>query len=160
MLSEEAKTQITNLRAVYPERQSALLPALYVAQGEIGWLPDAAMDEVAQLLDLPPAEVGSVASFYTMFYRHPVGKNIISLCTNLSCHLLGADTLASYLSKKLGVGNGETTPDGLFTLEFVECIGACDYAPAMLVNGKLYRTMSEEKIDALLDELKAASANP
>jgi len=156
MLSEEAKAHITSLRATYPERQSALLPALYVAQGEIGWLPDAAMDEVAQLLDLPLAEVGSVASFYTMFYRHPVGKSIISLCTNLSCHLLGADTLGSYLSKKLGVGDGETTPDRLFTLEFVECIGACDFAPAMLVNGKLYRTMSEEKIDALLDELKGA----
>lgn len=153
MLSEKAKNDIANLRALYPERQSALLPALYVAQGEIGYLPDAALDEVAQLLDLPPAEVGSVASFYTMFYRRPVGKHIISLCTNLSCHLLGADTLADYLSKKLGIGNGQTTPDGKITLEFVECIGACDYAPAMLVNGTLYKNMTPQKVDQLLEEL-------
>jgi NADH-quinone oxidoreductase E subunit len=153
MLSEKAKQQIAHLRGTYPQRQSALLPALYVAQGEIGYLPDAALDEVAVLLDLPPAEVGSVASFYTMFYRHPVGKNIISLCTNLSCHLLGADTLAGYLKQKLGVGNGETTPDGKVTLEFVECIGACDFAPALLVNGTLYKNMTAEKVDQLLSEL-------
>jgi len=156
MLSEQTKQHITHLRTVYPQRQSALLPALYAAQGEIGYLPDEALDEVAELLDLPPAEVGSVASFYTMFYRHPVGKNIISLCTNLSCHLLGADTLAAYLSKKLGIGNGETTADGKITLEFVECIGACDFAPAMLVNGTLYKNMTEEKVDRLIEELQKA----
>ena len=155
MLTEQAKQRIADLRQKYPERQSALLPALYLAQGEIGYLPDEALDEVAGLLDLPPAEVESVASFYTMFYRHPVGKNIISLCTNLSCHLLGADTLAGYLEKSLGVASGETTADGLFTLEFVECIGACDYAPAMLVNGALHKNMTQEKVDALLQQLKA-----
>jgi NADH-quinone oxidoreductase subunit E len=153
MFSEQARQQISSLRAMYPQRQSALLPALYVAQGELGYVPDEALNEVAQLLDLPPAEVGSVASFYTMFYRHPVGKNIISLCTNLSCHLLGADTLASYLQQKLGIGNGETTADGTFTLEFVECIGACDYAPAMLVNGTLHKNMTAQKVDRLLEKL-------
>jgi NADH-quinone oxidoreductase subunit E len=156
MLSNQAKDHIASLRAMYPQRQSALLPALYVAQGEIGYLPDEALDEVAALLDLPVTEVGSVASFYTMFYRHPVGKNILSLCTNLSCHLLGADTLAAYLSEKLGVGNGQTTTDGKFTLEFVECIGACDYAPAMLVNGELHGNLTNESIDKLLGELSAA----
>jgi NADH-quinone oxidoreductase subunit E len=155
MLSEQAKQQIGSLRALYPQRQSALLPALYVAQGELGYVPDEALDEVAQLLDLPPVEVGSVASFYTMFHRQPVGKNIISLCTNLSCHLLGADTLAGYLSKKLGIGNGETTPDGKITLEYVECIGACDFAPALLVNGALHKNMTIEKVDKLLDGLQA-----
>lgn len=154
MLSDNARQEIAHLRAQYPERQSALLPALYVAQGEIGYLPDTALDEVATLLDLPPAEVGSVASFYTMFYRQPVGKTIISLCTNLSCHLLGADTLASYLKTKLGVGNGQTTPDGKITLEFVECIGACDFAPAMLVNGTLHKNMTAEKVDSLLASLQ------
>jgi NADH-quinone oxidoreductase subunit E len=138
---------------MYPQRQSALLPALYVAQGEIGYLPDKALDEVALLLDLPPAEVGSVASFYTMFHRQPVGKHVISLCTNLSCHLLGADTLAGYLSKELGIGNGETTPDGKVTLELVECIGACDFAPALQVNGKLYKSMTTETVDKLIEEL-------
>jgi NADH-quinone oxidoreductase subunit E len=155
MLSSQAKEHIAGLRAMYPQRQSALLPALYVAQGEIGYLPDDALDEVATLLDLPVTEVGSVASFYTMFYRHPVGKNILSLCTNLSCHLLGADTMAAYLSEKLGVGNGGTTADGQFTLEFVECIGACDYAPAMLVNGELHGNLNKESIDRLLDQLRA-----
>jgi NADH-quinone oxidoreductase subunit E len=153
MLSEHAQQEIARLRALYPERQSALLPALYVAQAEIGYVPDAVLGEVAELLDLPPAEAGSVASFYTMFHRQPVGKTMLSLCTNLSCHLLGADTLAGYLSKKLGVGNGETTPDGKFTLEFVECIGACDHAPALLVNGVLHGPMTVQKVDALLEEL-------
>jgi NADH-quinone oxidoreductase subunit E len=155
MLSSQAKEHIAGLRAMYPQRQSALLPALYVAQGEIGYLPDDALDEVATLLDLPVTEVGSVASFYTMFYRHPVGKNILSLCTNLSCHLLGADTMAAYLSEKLGVGNGGTTADGQFTLEFVECIGACDYAPAMLVNGELHGNLTKQSIDELLSKLSA-----
>ena len=155
MLSEQARQQITSLRAMYPERQSALLPAIYVAQGELGYVPDEAMDEVAQLLDLPAVEVGSVVSFYTMFHRQPVGKNIISLCTNLSCHLLGSDTLADYLSKKLGIANGETTPDGKFTLEFVECLGACDHSPALLVNGVLNGPMTTEKVDQLLAELAA-----
>jgi NADH-quinone oxidoreductase subunit E len=155
MLSEHARQHITSLRASYPQRQSALLPALYVAQGEIGYLPDEAMAEVAALLDLPLTEVGSVASFYTMFYRHPVGKNIISLCTNLTCHLLGADTMASYLSEKLGIANGQTTPDGKVTLEFVECIGACDYAPAMLVNGGLHGNLTKETVDQLLAKLLA-----
>lgn len=153
MLSDQAKKQISGLRAMYPERQSALLPALFVAQGEVGYLPAETLDEVAALLDLPPTEVGSVASFYTMFYRHPVGKNIISVCTNLSCHLLGADTLASHLSKKLGISHGETTADGKFTLEHVECIGACDYAPALLANGVLHKNLTENKIDKLLDKL-------
>lgn len=155
MLSEQARQHITSLRALYPQRQSALLPALYVAQGEIGYLPDEAMAEVAALLDLSLTEVGSVASFYTMFYRHPVGENIISLCTNLSCHLLGADTMAAYLSDKLGIGSGQTTPDGKVTLEFVECIGACDYAPAMLVNGTLHGNLTKEKVDQLLAKLLA-----
>jgi NADH-quinone oxidoreductase subunit E len=154
MLSEQAKQHIGELRAMYPQRQSALLPALYVAQGEIGYLPDEALTEVADLLDLSPAEVGSVASFYTMFYRHPVGKNIISLCTNLSCQLNGAGTIGTYIAKKLGVGNGETTADGKITLELVECIGACDHAPAMLVNGHLYGELIPEKIDKVLAELE------
>jgi NADH-quinone oxidoreductase subunit E len=154
MLSEQAKQQIASLRAMYPERQSALLPALYVVQGELGYVPDEAMDEVALLLDLPAVEVGSVVSFYTLFHRHPVGKNMLSLCTNLSCHLLGADTLAGHISKTLGIDNGETTSDGKFTLEFVECIGACDHAPAMLVNGVMHGPMTTETVDKLLHELR------
>lgn len=158
MLSDQARQHISDLRALYPERQSALLPALYVAQGELGYLPDEALYDVADVLDLPVAEVGSVASFYTMFYRHPVGKNIISLCTNLSCQLNGADTIGGYISNKLGIGNGETTADGAVTLEFVECIGACDHAPAMLVNGKLHGEMTSEKIDSVLKNLQQSQA--
>ncbi len=153
MLSEQGRREIERLRDLYPQWQSALLPALYVAQEEYGYLPDEALDEVAQLLNLPPTEVASVASFYTMFHRKKVGKHIIRLCTNLSCQLNGADTVGGYIAKKLGIGNNQTTPDGKITLEFVECLGACDQAPAMLVNDKLYGGVTAEQVDAIIGDL-------
>jgi NADH-quinone oxidoreductase subunit E len=128
-----------------------LLPALYVAQGEVGYLPDEALHEVAKLLDLPPADVAATASFYTMFYRQPVGKRIIRVCTNLSCKLRGADRVAQRLTERLGVGHNGTTPDGEYTLEFVECLGACDKAPVILVNETLHAHVTENQIDDLLD---------
>lgn len=157
MLSEQAKNEIRALGAAYPDRRSAVLPACYVAQGEIGYLPDEALGEVANLLGLPALDVAAATSFYTMFYRTPVGKHILRVCTNLSCQLLGADSIAGYLGKKLGIAPGQTTADGCFSLETVECIGGCDVAPAMLVDDKLLGPMTPEKIDALLAELGRAS---
>jgi NADH-quinone oxidoreductase subunit E len=154
MLSDSGKRKIATLRTMYPQRQSALLPALYLAQDEYGYLPNEAIDEVAQLLDVPPAEVESVASFYSMFYRRRVGANIIRLCTNMSCHLWGADTVATYVAKKLGIGDGQTTADGKITLELVECLGACDQAPVMLVNDHLYGNLTLERVDEILDEVQ------
>ncbi len=153
MLSENAKAEIEQLKGKYPDPKSALLPALYVAQREHGWLSPEVMRDVAEVMDLPPAEVASVASFYTMFNRQPVGENLIQVCTNISCSLLGAEHIVEYLKSKLGIDVGETTPDNKFTLVTVECLGSCGTAPMMQVNDTYYENLTEEKIDRILAEL-------
>ncbi len=153
MLSEKAKTQIDALRRKYPDPKSALLPALEIAQREHGWLSEEIMQEVGQAMDLPPTEVASVASFYTMFYTQPVGEHVIQICTNISCSLLGAEHLVDYISRQLGIEVGETTPDGKFTLLTVECLGSCGTAPMMQVDEMYYENLTEEKIDRILAEL-------
>jgi NADH-quinone oxidoreductase E subunit len=102
---------------------------------------------------LPPTEVASVASFYTMFNRQPVGENLIQVCTNISCSLLGAEHIVEYLKDKLGIDVGETTPDNKFTLAIVECLGSCGTAPMMQINDTYYESLTEEKIDQILEEL-------
>ncbi|MFZ1707265.1 MAG: NADH-quinone oxidoreductase subunit NuoF [Anaerolineae bacterium] len=132
MLSDLAQTEIKELMARYPQRLSALLPALYVAQREAGWLPAAALQDVAQLFGLMPAEVEEVASFYSMFNLHPVGEYHLEVCTNVPCQLRGATGCANQLKQALGVDYGETTPDGKFTLDHMECLGACGTAPMFM----------------------------
>lgn len=153
MLSEKAKAEIEQLKGKYPDPKSALLPALEIAQREHGWLSQEAMREVGQAMDLSPTEAASVASFYTMLYREPVGEHVIQVCTNISCSLLGAEHIVDYLSRKLGVGVGQTTPDGKFTLLTVECLGSCGTAPMMQVDEAYYENLTEEKIDRVLAEL-------
>lgn len=151
MLSENAVAEIKKARSRYPDPKSALLPALAIAQQENdGWLSPEVMIEVAEVMGLPPAEVGSVASFYTMFHCRPVGKYLIQVCTNISCSLLGAEHILQYIKGKLGIEVGETTPDGLFTLLTVECLGSCDTAPMMQINNKYYENLTPEKVDAIL----------
>ena len=153
MLSEKAKAQINELKGKYPDPKSALLPALEIAQQEHGWLSEKIMREVGQAMDLPPTEVASVASFYTMFYREPVGEHVIQVCTNLSCSLLGAEHIVNHISRQLGIEVGETTPDGKFTLLTVECLGSCGTAPMMQVDETYYENLTEERIDRILAEL-------
>ena len=158
MLSEEARAEIQKIREEYPPAvgvvDSAVLPALEVAQREHGgWLPTEAIDEVAEVLGLSPTRVGSVASFYTMFHRRPMGRHLISVCTNVTCSLLGAEHLLDYIGRKLGIGPGETTADGLFTLEEVECLGSCGTAPMMQVDDVYYENLTEDKIDRILAEV-------
>ncbi len=153
MLSENAKTEIKQIRGKYPDPRSALLPAMYVAQREHGWLSPEVMRDVAEVMDLPPTEVASVASFYTMFNRQPVGENLIQVCTNISCSLLGAEHIVEYLKSKLGIDVGQTTPDNKFTLVTVECLGSCGTAPMMQINDTYYEDLTEEKIDRILAEL-------
>jgi NADH-quinone oxidoreductase subunit E len=153
VLSENAKAEIKQIRGKYPDPRSALLPALYVAQRERGWLSPEVMRDVAEVMDLPPTEVASVASFYTMFNRQPVGENLIQVCTNISCSLLGAGHIVEYLKSKLGIDVGETTPDNRFTLVTVECLGSCGTAPMMQINDTYYEDLTEEKIDRILAEL-------
>ena len=154
MLSEELKTRITQLKERYPQSKSALLPALHLARREHdGWLSDEVMAEVAEVMGLPSAEVRSVVSFYTLFNRQPVGRYLVQVCTNISCSLLGADRIVNHLERKLGIGVGETTPDGLFTLLEVECLGSCGTAPAMQVNDTYYENLTVERVDQILSEL-------
>ncbi len=153
VLSDKAVEAIRQAQARYPHPRSALMPALHIAQQELGWLPREALVQVADLLDLTPAEVLSVASFYTMYNRWPVGKYLIQVCTNVSCSLLGAEHLLEHISRKLGIRVGETTPDGLFTLVEVECLGSCGTAPVMQVNERYYEQLTAAKVDEILEEL-------
>lgn len=154
MLSDKAKSEIQQLKARYPHPNSALLPALALAQKEHGWLSPEVLEEVAAVMDLSPAQVGSVASFYTMFNRRPVGKYLIQVCTNIACSLLGAEHIVEHLKRQLGINIGETTPDGLFTLLEVECLGSCGTAPAMQVNDTYYENLTAEKVDEILAGLR------
>jgi len=153
VLSENAKAEIKQIRGKYPDPRSALLPALYVAQREHGWLSPEVMRDVAEVMELPPTEVASVTSFYTLFNRQPVGENLVQVCTNISCSLLGAEHIVEYLKSKLGIDVGETTLDNKLTLVTVECLGSCGTAPMMQINDTYYGNLTEEKIDRILAEL-------
>ena len=153
MLSEEAKAEIIKVRGKYPDPKSVVMPALSIAQNENGWLSPDTLAEVADFLDLPPAEIEGVASFYTMYRLKPMGKYLIQLCTNISCSLLGGGSLAKYLEKRLGVVEGETTRDGKFTWIQVQCLGSCGTAPVMQINDTYCENLTEEKIDEILKEL-------
>ena len=149
----EAMARIEKLLTRYPTKQAALLPVLWVAQETWGWISKESSEEVARLLGLPASHVDGVLTFYTMFNLRPVGKNLLQICTSISCHLLGAEALVEHCGKKLGIGVEETTKDGKFTLVEVECIAGCDKAPSMMVNDKYYEPMDEKKLDQLLDRL-------
>jgi len=152
--SDTAMQEYRELLGHYPTRQAALLPTLWIAQREFGWLPDAAQDYVASLMELPPAHVRAVVSFYTMFHRKPVGRYLLDVCTNLSCRLRGADKIVDCLSSKLGVRLGETTPDGKFTLASVECLASCGTAPMLQLNqAEYYENLTEASTLKLIDEL-------
>lgn len=154
MLSDRSRAEILKIKQEYPDPRSALLPALYLAQeAHGGWLPEEAYDEVATVMGLPPTYVASVASFYTMLNRKPVGRHLIQLCTNVSCSLLGAERLVVFIAQKLGIKPGETTPDGRFTLREVECLGSCGTAPMMQVDDQYYENLTAEKVEQILESL-------
>ncbi len=154
VLSDRSKAEIQKIRDEYPDPQSALLPALCLAQADYGgWLPGAALDEVAAAMDLPATRVAATASFYTMLNTKPVGRHLIQVCTNITCSLLGAERLVDCIGCKLGIGVGETTKDGKFTLLEVECLGSCGTAPMMQVDDRYYENLTEEKIDQILADL-------
>ena len=140
-----------------PDRKrSAVLAALYLVQEQQGYLTGNAMRHIAPLVDLAPAEVEDVATYYVMFYRQPVGKYVLQVCRTLSCALNGAELVTEALSEKLGIGVGETDPSGMFTLLEFECLGACDRAPVLMVNNELWHeTLRPEHAGRLLDEIKA-----
>ena len=157
MLSTESLALIDKEIAKYPaeQRQSAVMSALRIAQVEKGWLSNEVMDFVADYLGMQPIAVYEVATFYNMYNTKPVGKHKLCVCTNLPCKLMGADAVAERLKNKLGIEFGETTEDKRFTLVEGECMGACGDAPLLLVNNhRMESFLNDEKVDALLDELK------
>ncbi|HKA83485.1 MAG TPA: NADH-quinone oxidoreductase subunit NuoE [Acidimicrobiales bacterium] len=141
--------------ARYPRPRSALIPLLHLAQEQDGHLTEEAMEHIAELVDVTPAEVLGTASFYEMFKREPVGDYVITVCTNISCMLVGGEELLHHLEHRLGVKTGSTTPDGKFTLEDVECIAACSEAPCMQVNYRYFDRVQLDDVDDLLDDLRA-----
>ena len=157
LLSEQTYKKIDRELAKYPadQRQSAVMAALAIAQDEKGWLATDTMQDIADYIGMPAIAVQEVATFYNMYNTKPVGKIKISVCTNLPCALSGGERAARHLKEKLGIDFRETTADGQFTLVEGECMGACGDAPVMLVNNKrMCSWMSDEKIDALVEELK------
>jgi NADH-quinone oxidoreductase subunit E len=157
MLSQDCYKKIDRELAKYPadQRQSAVMASLAHAQVELGWLSPETMQEIADYIRMPAIAVQEVATFYNMYNLKPVGKAKITVCTNLPCALSGGERAGQYLKDKLGIDYRDTTADGQFTLMEGECMGACGDAPVMLVNNhRMCSFMSNEKIDALVDELK------
>ena len=154
VFSEQSEAKIQETLKHYPTRQAALLPVFWIAQREFGWISSEVMELIAKRLDLSPAHVYGVATFYTMLHKKPVGKYHLQVCRTLPCALLGCDSLIGRLKQKLGIGDGETTPNGRFTLTTVECLASCGTGPAMMVNEKYYEELTVERVDEILGELK------
>lgn len=150
ILSEDAVQRIRAVMQRYPEPRSALLPALHIAQNELGWISREAMEDVADVVGMAPDQVEDVASFYTMYYTEPVGTYVLEVCKTVPCSIMGADEMIDYLSRRLGIQPGETTSDGMFTLFRVECLAACHRAPAMQVNHRYFQDLTRENVDALI----------
>jgi len=154
MLSESSLKKIEALKARYPTPQAVVLAALWMWQEEHGWISGEGMTEVARLLEIPVHHVYGVVSFYTMFNRAPVGKHKIEVCTNVSCMLRNSDRILQHISDRLGIGVGETTADGRFTLVEAECLGSCGTAPMMQVGDEYYENLDEASVDKILAALK------
>jgi len=153
----ENRAEADRIIAKYPagRQASAVLPLLYVAQRQVGWVPRAAMDHIAEILDMAPIRVYEVATFYTMFHLQPVGKYHLQVCRTTPCWLRGADKMTETCQKKLGIGLKEVTKDGLFSLVEVECLGACSNAPVVQINDDFYEDLDPKKLEWILDELAA-----
>jgi len=154
-LSERLVEEIKGLLPRYPTRRAALLPALHLVQEELGRVPHEAVVGLAELLGLKPAEVEDTLTFYGFFRQdEPLGRVRVWVCRSLSCSCRGGEELLEYLGQKLGIRPGQTTPDGRVTLEVAECLGACDYAPAMLADGTLHKNLTKGKIDAFVESIR------
>lgn len=152
--SESLRSKIDSIVSKSETKQSALIPVLREVQNEYGYLTNGAMEETAKILELSPSSVQNVATFYTMFFRKPVGKHVIWLCRTLACALRGAEHVEHYMCHKLGVKTGETTADGKITLMEAECLASCGTAPVMLVDEKLEENLTRERVDELIEELR------
>jgi NADH-quinone oxidoreductase subunit E len=155
MISESLKAKFDKIIARYPLKRSAIVPLLMFAQDDIGYVSDEAIEEIARRVEVRPIEVIEDIGYYSMLHRQPIGKYNFQVCTNVSCLLRGGEEILEHCSKKLGIGHKQTTPDGVFSLEEVECLGACCGAPAMQVNYDFYENLTPEKINALIEKLRS-----
>ncbi|HYV75558.1 MAG TPA: NADH-quinone oxidoreductase subunit NuoE [Candidatus Binatia bacterium] len=152
--SEQLEKRFAEMSMHYPTKRSVLVPMLLYIQDEVGALTDEAIREIAQRVDLTDLEVRNVVSYYSMLRTHSIGKYNFQICTNVSCLLRGGEEIFEHCQKKLGIGNRQSTEDGLFHLEEVECIGACSWAPAMMLNYEYHENLTPEKIDELIEGMK------
>jgi NADH-quinone oxidoreductase E subunit len=154
MIGEETKARLRAIVARYPVARSAMLPCLHLVQEEQGYVTPEGILAVAEAIGVKPDEVESIVTFYSMYHQEPVGRMVIKVCTSISCYLHGCDDVMANLERRLGVRRGQTTPDGRFTLEGVECLAACGMAPALQVNGEFAEQITPAKTDALVDALE------
>jgi NADH-quinone oxidoreductase subunit E len=152
--SDEFEQRFSEMVGHYPTKRSVLVPTLLYAQDEVGFLSDDVVEEIAARLELTELEVRNVISYYSLLTTKPRGKYNVQVCTNIACMLRGGEELFTHCKKKLGIGHKGTTPDGIFTLEEVECIGACSWAPAIQVNYDFHENLTREKLDDVLDQYK------
>lgn len=154
-LTAENEKRAKEIIALYPQSRSALIPILHVAQEQNGWLTPESIDHVAELLGLTAAEVFGTATFYDMLFTHPVGRHLVSVCTNIACLLSGGMELLEHAEQALGVRGGGTTEDGEFTLEEVECLALCGNAPCLTVNWRFFGDVTNQRFDTLVADLRA-----
>jgi NADH-quinone oxidoreductase E subunit len=152
--SAQSKERVARLLTRYPTKQAALLPVLHVAQEEFGHLSDEVIELVSRTLDLAPAHIYGVVTFYTMFHREKKGRNELMVCTNISCMLKGGYPILRHIEQRLGIKAGETTPDGAFSIVEEECLAACANAPMMICGDQYFLDLTPEKVDAALNELR------
>ncbi|MBV9229693.1 MAG: NADH-quinone oxidoreductase subunit NuoE [Chloroflexi bacterium] len=152
MISEQAKQRMRDLVTHYPVARSAVMPALYIAQQEEGYITAEGLQAVAEAIGLTVDDVESVATFYTMYYQREPGKKVIKVCTSISCYLRNCDALVEHLEQRLGIKRGETSPDGNYTLMTAECLASCGTAPVLQVNDEFVENVTLEAADALVDQ--------
>ncbi len=154
VFTEQNLKKIEDLRKLYPTSQALVLPVLWIAQEQLGYISEDTMKEVADLLQVPFGHILGVVTFYTMLHDKPMGKHHVEVCTNVSCMLRGSGKIMEHLEKRLGIKAGETSPDRKWTLSEVECMGSCGTAPMFAVGDEYYENLSIEKVDRILDQLK------
>lgn len=154
MISDEVKAQLREIVARYPVARSGMLPCLHLVQDVEGYITPEGIAAVAEVVGAKLDEVESVITFYSMYHRKPIGTQVIKVCTSVSCYLMGCDDVLAHLEKRLGISRGQTTPDGRYTLQAVECLAACGLAPALQVNNEFVENVTPQVADALLDRLE------
>ena len=151
MLTIEEREEIEAELARYPTREAVCIDAMKIVQRHRGWVSDENIRDIAQLLEMSPADLDGVATFYNLIFRKPVGRHVVMLCNSVSCWIMGYDRLCEHMTSRLGIQFGETTPDGRFTLLPIVCLGACDHAPTMLVDNELHADLDPARIDEVLE---------